>query len=255
MHQLKKKIIITGHVEAVTGLHIGGTNNSMSIGELDNAVIRNPLTKEPYLPGSSLKGKMRSLTEIAHATYGSRAMGRDIKNTPSNNPSALASRLFGFTGHEVERVLKDGRKVTDKVQQPSRVIVRDGHLKNAENFGIELYSEVKSETVIDRITSAAMPRQLERVPAGAKFGLEIIINVFSTDNEAEMVQGIFKSLELVQDDYLGGSGSRGSGQVRFKIDLVEERSDAYYRGEVEQPTVVTDQYQTYIDNLTPKATS
>jgi len=255
MHQLKKKIIITGKVTAITGLHIGGTNNSMSIGELDNAVIRNPLTKEPYIPGSSLKGKMRSLTEIAHATYGAKPMGRDIKHTPSNNPAALASKLFGFTGHEVERTLDDGRKVKDKLQQPSRVIVRDGNLLNADNLGIELYSEVKSETVIDRITSAAMPRQLERVPAGAEFGLEIIISIFNSDDENTLVSGVFKALEMVQDDYLGGSGSRGSGQVKFQIDQVIARTDAYYRGEIGLAPPVTDQYQNYIDSLTPKVAS
>lgn len=251
MHQLKKKIIITGQVEAVTGLHIGGTNNSMSIGELDNAVIRNPLNKEPYIPGSSLKGKMRSLTEIAHATFGENPMSRDIKNTPSNHPEALASKLFGFTGYK--KVDKDGNEI--KRQQPSRVIVRDGHLLNADDIGIELFSEVKSETVIDRITSAAMPRQLERVPAGATFGLEIIINIFSTDIEEELMQGVFKSLQLVQDDYLGGSGSRGSGQVKFHITEVLEKTDAYYRGEVAAAENVTKNYQTYIDSLNPKVTS
>jgi CRISPR-associated protein Csm3 len=87
---------------------------------------------------------------------------------------------------------------------------------------------VKTEVVIDRITSKAMPRQLERVPAGAKFNFEMVLNVFEEDNEQELTQDLFASLQLVQNDYIGGSGSRGSGQVSFKISEVMERDNDFY---------------------------
>jgi len=83
--------------------------------------------------------------------------------------------------------------------------------------------------VIDRITSRAMPRQLERVPAGAKFDFELVLNVFAEDNAEHLVNDMFAALQLVQNDYVGGSGSRGSGQIRFDIETVSERDANYYR--------------------------
>ena len=61
--KLKEIKEITATIEIVTGLHIGGNNDEIKIGGIDNPVIKNPLTNEPYIPGSSLKGKIRSLIE------------------------------------------------------------------------------------------------------------------------------------------------------------------------------------------------
>jgi len=233
MKQLKKKIIIKGVITALTGLHIGGTNNELSIGGMDNAVIRNPVTQEPYIPGSSLKGKMRSLLEVAEGLpREAKKMGRDIFNPPTNDPHYLGSLLFGYTQYDEEK--KTGRKIEVSKwkfppQRPSRVIVRDCKLTNADQLGQHMIEE-KSETVIDRITSAAMPRQMERVPAGAEFEMEMIVNVFEADDEEKLVKGVLEGLSLVQDDYLGGAGSRGSGQVRFTIHSMKERDTEYYKG-------------------------
>ena len=221
-YQLKKKIFIKGRTKVLTGLHIGGSNNALSIGGLDNAVIRNPVDNKPYIPGSSLKGKMRSLLELAYGYIRYDPKGRNIKNVGSDELEYITVKLFG-------------NAKGDKDQRPSRIIVRDGmltrkgekRLSNTEFF----YTEGKTEVVIDRITSAAMPRQLERVPAGAKFALEIVLNIFEEDGvveEEELITNLFKALELVQDDYLGGSGSRGSGQVAFVIKEVFERDAAFY---------------------------
>ncbi len=220
-YQLKKKIFIKGRTKVLTGLHIGGSNNALSIGGLDNAVIRNPVDNKPYIPGSSLKGKMRSLLELAYGYIIEKPMG-NVKFVGSNNLEHITVKLFGNA--------KGGDD-----QRPSRVIVRDGMLtpegeellSNTEFF----YTEGKTEVVIDRITSAAVPRQLERVPAGAEFALEIVLNIFEEDGvveEEELITNLFKALELVQDDYLGGSGSRGSGQVKFLIKEVFERDAAFY---------------------------
>lgn len=253
--QLNKKLIITGKITALTGLAVGGTNAAMSIGSVDKGVIRNPVTNEPYIPGSSLKGKMRSLLELRDGTLGDEAMGI-VKNGPTTDQKYRAARLFG------NAVKGEGKK-----QRPSRVVVRDAHLDPEQvqsNFfkNADLpFTEVKTEVVIDRITSRAMPRQIERVPAGAKFDFEIVLNFFDghdrtkeentinpdeQDNEQELVKDLFSALQLLQNDYLGAAGSRGSGQIRFESDSmkVEKRDRAFYEmnGQVQN---VTAEYQQY----------
>ncbi len=220
-YQLKKKIIITGCTKVITGLHIGGSNNALSIGGMDNAVIRNPVDNKPYLPGSSLKGKMRSLLELAYGYVKKKPMG-NVVYVGSDDPNYITTKLFGSaSGNDSQR--------------PSRIIVRDGMLtKDSEELLAKtefLYTEGKTEVVIDRITSAAVPRQLERVPAGAEFTLDIVLNIIDEDgqtDEEELISNLFKSLEMVQDDYLGGSGSRGSGQVAFVIEEIYERDCNFY---------------------------
>jgi len=215
--KLTKKIKFEGTIEALTGLHIGGTNSAMAIGGPDKTVVRNPVDNKPYIPGSSLKGKMRSLLEIADGTIAEVNMGA-VKNGPTQNSDHLSAKLFGTAK-------------SDDSQRPSKLIVRDGAMTSPEELFTNTdlpYSESKTEVVIDRITSKAMPRQLERVPAGAEFKLDMILNIFDGDNEAELINGVLRGLKLVQDDYLGGSGSRGSGQVIFKNLKIEERPVSYY---------------------------
>lgn len=222
-YQLVKKILIKGEILVKTGLHIGGTNNSLSIGGIDNAVIRNPINNQPYIPGSSLKGKMRSLLELAYNYITDDKNMGAVKNTGKDDPALITNQLFG-------NVHSDKQK-----QRPSKLIVRDAELINPEDLkNTEMpYTEGKTEVVIDRITSTAVPRQLERVPAGAQFRLDLVLNIIKEDgeltaNEQELIHNVFKGLQMVQDDYLGGSGSRGSGQVEFKITSVIERDHTYY---------------------------
>ena len=223
--QLTSKIFIRGSIKAVTGLYIGGSFSPLSIGAPDSIVIRNPIDNKPYIPGSSLKGKMRSLMEVRDGTISEHS--KQIAAGPSKDPQTMSARLFGIADKNKAR--------------PSRVIVRDGYLLQNEDFFKNtdlLYTESKTEVVIDRISSAASPRQFERVPAGAEFKLELVINVMEggqtegapADNADEFLQEVCKSLQLVQDDYLGGNGSRGYGQVSFKIDSLTKRSTAYYQG-------------------------
>lgn len=218
--QLNKKIILKGYIEAESGIMVGGSNSSFEIGGTDKQVIRNPINQMPYIPGSSLKGKMRSLLELNEGT-----ISEDRGNFgPTHKPDAIAAQLFGH--------IKNRSDNNNDSQQASRVIVRDSELMNADEFEGKtelLYTEVKAENSIDRITSAANPRFFERVPKGAKFGLSIIINVFSGDKNGEnFLYYVFKSLRLVQDDYLGGSGSRGNGQVRFHLQEIWERTPEFY---------------------------
>ncbi|RMG34532.1 MAG: type III-A CRISPR-associated RAMP protein Csm3, partial [Methanobacteriota archaeon] len=106
------------------------------------------------------------------------------------------------------------------------------------------FTEIKTEVVIDRITSRAMPRQMERVPAGARFDFEMVLNVYDEDNEEELVDDLFSAMKLLQNDYLGAAGSRGSGQVRFLTDTIRvlKRDASYYRNESEEEDV-TDSYK------------
>lgn len=218
--RLIKKIEFQGKLTLATGLHIGGTNSSMQIGGIDKSVIRNPITNRPFIPGSSLKGKLRSLLQVSSGELRSleKPMGGNVFNVATDDKSD--ADLFGnATG--------------DKRQKPSRLIVRDCELINHEELLSKTeipYTEGKTEVVIDRITSAASPRQIERVPAGAIFDLNLILNIWEQDqNEKTLLDNLFKSLELLKDDYLGGSGSRGYGQVLISIEKVQEKStDGYY---------------------------
>jgi CRISPR-associated protein Csm3 len=239
-YQLTKKIIIRGVIEAKTGLAIGGSNTAIGIGGVDKGVIRNPITNQPYIPGSSLKGKMRSMIELRDGTIGTSRMGQ-VENGPSESQNDKAAQLFG-----------NAAKRQDEKQRPSRIIVRDAYLieeqvpkEGREDFfkNTDLpFTEVKTEVVIDRITSRAMPRQIERVPAGAKFNFELVVSIYNQDDEKELMKNTFSALRLVENDYIGGHGSRGSGQVGFAITSVKERSTEYYK-ETMAENDVTDKFR------------
>ena len=161
--KLLKKIEFSGTITLKTGLHIGGSNTSMSIGGIDKSVIRNPLTNQPYIPGSSLKGKMRAMLEIATGKFHDEGMGKSPRYIAAKE--GRSADLFG-------------NATTPDKQKPSRLIVRDCSLKNAAFVLSKTeipYSEGKTEVYLDRITSAATPRQIERVPAGAIFELNMEI--------------------------------------------------------------------------------
>lgn len=243
MNKLLKKIEITGVLTLETGLHIGGTNSSMAIGGIDKAVIRNPLNNQPYIPGSSLKGKMRSLLEISTGNIGGKS-GGVVNHGPSSTlgdaDHPLSADLFG--------------NATNEAQKPSRLIVRDLSLINDEELLAKTeipYTEGKTEVVIDRITSAAMPRQNERVPAGAQFRLNLVVNIWEQDNnEKQLINLLFASLQLLSDDYLGGHGSRGYGQVSIDIkNMTEKTSTDYFTGNSETGKSIIKNYQSQIEKL------
>ncbi|MHB2153074.1 type III-A CRISPR-associated RAMP protein Csm3 [Calditrichota bacterium GD2] len=214
---LSKKIFIRGEIQARTGLHIGGSSLGMSIGGADSVVIRDPISNEPYIPGSSLKGKMRSLLEKLEGQF-------HIKNgdyLPSKDVNHRIGKVFGVSAD----------KETEST--PTRLIVRDAHLSNAdalaeaENTDMP-FTEIKTEVTIDRLTSKANPRQIERVPAGALFEMEMVVNVYEDDDQTELLNTVFDALKLVQDDYLGGNGTRGYGKVRFTVRQLTYKDRAAY---------------------------
>lgn len=208
MNKLIKKIKYTGTITLKTGLHIGGTNASLNIGGPDKFVVRNPITNVPYIPGSSLKGKMRALIEVVNGCVSNK---RGVVG-PSDDPSSESGALFGVaTG--------------DDRNKPSRLIVRDAEmdLSKPEMFAnTDLpYTESKTEVSIDRVTAKANPRTFERVPAGAQFKLDIVLNIFENEDEEALKGTLMKAIQLLQDDYLGGNGSRGYGQVEIELNAPE----------------------------------
>lgn len=231
--QLTKKILISGIITAKTGLHIGGNSVGMSIGGADNTVVRNPLTNEPYIPGSSLKGKMRSLVEKVEGKFGPQQGEQIIYSAYTTDPSDIICKIFGTTPEAMKK-----KSSTNAEQPTSRLIVRDCSMNKksvADLFQSKdtdmPFTEVKTEVVIDRITSAATPRQLERVPAGAKFDMNLILNIYNGDDETELVNKVFESLALVQNDYLGGKGTRGSGEVKIAIDKLQYKDKSSYESQ------------------------
>ena len=252
----KKRIFISGKLTALTGLHIGGNSTEMSIGGADHIVIRDPLTNHPYIPGSSLRGKMRSLLErmtgemtikterptetLHHVEDLERVMnsGGALKSAgPSTSPDQLSTRLFGLP------LDKQGAYKAEEIV-PQRLVVRDaklinpGTLEKARNTDMPM-TEVKTEVAIDRITSQANPRQIERVPAGAEFSFEIILNLYGRDNQEEYLKAVFECMDLLQDDYLGGHGSRGYGKVCFHIEEVAGKNSEDYHSNAPAKPVET----------------
>jgi len=213
MKQLVKKIRIETTIELLTGLHIGGSKENVEIGGIDNPVIKLASKDgQPYIPGSSIKGKMRCLLEQAHGSV----------NVGDNE---VINNLFGFAPNKAG---------DERDSIPSKVIVRDAMLTDEsakalrECDSLDMpYTENKFENVIDRVRGVAEhPRQSERVPAGAKFNLEMVVNVWDDDNEQDLMTLLNKAMNMLENDYLGGSGSRGYGQIKFGNIKKTELSDA-----------------------------
>lgn len=237
--QLVKKVFIEGDIELLTGLHVGGSSLGLAIGGADKVVVRNPVTNLPYIPGSSLKGKMRSLLEKLHGlieiTTSKDKEGKVQWAGPlCTDPEEDVVQMFGSPA--------DIQGAGQPTFGPTRLTVRDADLLNEEELAAaentDMYcTEIKTEVSIDRLTAVANPRNFERVPAGARFRLSLVLDLynidFSDDGESpraeRFMQLVREGLMLVQDDYLGGQGTRGYGRVRFNVTGVRERTAEDYR--------------------------
>lgn len=272
------KVRITAELVAETGLHIGSGSQTLDIGGVDKPVIRDPITRRPYLPGSSIKGKLRAILERFLGKPLNRQGSRDTFRYESDDvvdgftetrantfipfdgaQTCTVSRIFGSTGAacwvpteianteqlDKYRTNEGVRTATlthpnngsdleyTKVKGrnfPARLIVRDCHLHHKsveilENLDTGIYmTELKFENGIDRITAAANPRQLERVPAGATFKFEMVYTVEDSAQVEEDLKNLAIALAILEDDALGGHGSRGYGKVRF------DNFQFFYRG-------------------------
>lgn len=192
------KIQITGVIEVETGLHIGGSLAFAAIGAVDSPVIRDARTNLPMIPGSSLKGKMRSL------------LARQYNKTPVATPDDDAECITTLFGSAKKNHVKT-----------SRILISDMVLMNKEELyenGAQGLTEVKFENKINRLTAGADPRQIERVIRGAKFRMDMIYEVTHKDDEMTIgkdLKLLCEGFQLLKYDYLGGSGSRGYGKVKI----------------------------------------
>jgi len=302
--ELVGKVIISSTLNVETGIHIGGGGEKLDIGGLDKPVIRNPVTHHPYLPGSSIKGKLRSILErlwklplnrhggSGTYRYESDDLVEGYTEIKADNSSIIIrfdgakdcklSRIFGSTGiicwvrsdvaiqeklervsnseeriiissidengnkHRFARFAKQGEEAKDKEikekyikvkgrNSPARLIVRDCHLIDRsiallERVDTGLYmTEWKFENGIDRVTAAANPRQVERVPAGSQFNFELVYTIENREQAVEDLQNIAIALAFLEDDSLGGHGSRGYGKVKFENFKFNFRSLEQYR--------------------------
>ena len=214
--KLRKILRIRAVLLAKTGLRIGMSRDQMAIGDLDNPVIRNPLTDEPYIPGSSLKGKLRYLLEWSlGGDYILKAKDKHVY--ASDDPKDPVARIFGLAPENDQKSLEAARE-----RGPTRLLVRDAYLLEDSKRALErtaarggLYTEIKQEVFIPRLGGNANPRTTERVPAGARFGVEMAYRVLDDLDEVYFQKYLLKALELLEVDGLGGHISRGYGQVYF----------------------------------------
>lgn len=194
------KMQLTGTLEVMTGMHIGGSEAFSAIGAVDAPVIKDALTGDPMIPGSSLKGKLRSLV--------ARQYNERVNAEPDDDAERI-TRLFGCA--------KKGKA------KRSKLLFFDLFLSNRKELrehGVDNVVEIKFENRIQRLTSVADPRQIERIVRGAKFDLDLIYEADYDDGEEEKIvediETLCVGMRLLQYDYLGGSGSRGYGRVRFQ---------------------------------------
>lgn len=231
--QLQEIIELKGILVLESNLHIGSGKLEMHIGGTDNPIIKHPHTQEPYIPGSSIKGKIRSLLElktgVAASAYRLRAGSggiAELKTYLEDESPEVASilKIFGFSGSDKSdssRAGDIGRKLG-----PTRASFADCYLnadwldravENMWPLAVE-----KQETAIDRISGTAKTgslRQTEMVPAGAEFDFRVTFKVFK-DSDRKLLEMLKEGIELLQKDAIGGSGSRGYGRIRIK-DLIE----------------------------------
>ena len=210
---------LSGKITLLSGLHIGAGDMEMHIGGTDNAVIKHPHTQMPYIPGSSLKGKVRSLLEMRSGLTGiseGKPLGLKhlsmVEDQDQKTQCEKILKLFGTSGADTDESYQIG---------PTRISVADCSVSNEwqekareQNY---VYTEVKAENTINRITGTAKdPRFTERVPAGVEFDFRITMKIF--ENDEDLMSLLLEGLKLLELDALGGSGSRGYGRVRINFD-------------------------------------
>lgn len=190
-------------IELLTGLHIGGSTDTFDIGGADSTVIKNPLTHEPYIPGSSIKGKLRSLLT---QKYGKVSFEK-------KDPEMVLEK-------DEIRCLFEPVSTRDDLNV-SRCIFRDAYLTDEskeelqKHLGLGTFTEIKAENSVDLLQGKSDPRFTERVPRGAKFSGEIVMQIYEGDNAEQLKEVINEALKMLELNYLGGSGTRGYGRVEI----------------------------------------
>ena len=225
---------LIGTIELVSGLHIGSGNTEMHIGGTDNPVIKNPHTGEPYIPGSSLKGRIRSLLEweLGIVRSDGKPIGFADVASYADADRTRAKNLLRLFGGAPEGARQDMTLVEEI--GPTRLAFWDCNLQRDWVRQMReralLLTETKMENMIDRIRGVAEhPRSTERVPAGARFDFQLTLRVH--DGE-DLLPQVLRGLRLLELTGLGGSGSRGYGELRFAA-LKKESDGADLRAQLD----------------------
>ena len=241
---LRGKIELRFNLRLETGMRIGGSDPGIAIGAVDMPIIRDPLSQEPIIPGSSLRGKLRSLLERVLGEYSykeqydKRKKRTKIIATHGDCYRTKTGRLFGTSAKEAATVTEEGDKLYPTI---TRLVARDAKLnreskemlKEASRYLDTEFAEVKTEIGVDRLSGGPQSgnlRQVERVPRGAEFECEMVVDVWDVDLDghndlksalgdpnsrvSKMLKLLALGLQLLECDYLGGSGSRGYGKVQ-----------------------------------------
>jgi CRISPR-associated protein Csm3 len=270
-YKFSGKYIIKADLRCITGLHIGGIDEGFEIGGMDNPVIKDPITGYPYIPGSSIKGKIRSLLEwttkcrnnltcVEHQVEEFEKKKKALMDKIANERDLITKKKMEDDLKKISLSIKHcecgscdvciifGCSASTTVKEPTRLSVRDsfpkglygsdGKIKPEEqrdgtiatwktNLGENIYTEVKTENAIDRLTSAANPRPMERVPTESVFEVEFLFDIYK-DDDVKRIKKIFEGMMLLQDSSLGGGGSRGSGKVVFENIRIIQKGVDYY---------------------------
>ena len=225
--QLSNIIQYKGQIELLSGLHIGSGDAEMKIGGIDSTVIKHPYTNAPYIPGSSLKGKMRHLLEWSYGAiydHGKPVSYKDYQNESEEKQAGIKIilQLFGVSGDANNETI--GKEIGATRLSFWDCLLDASWLKERGTKN-QLMTESKSENSINRITGTAdSPRFIERVPSGALFNFALNMKITSSDDKGTLQNMLLKGLKLLEMDAIGGSGSRGYGKIKF-IELTENDQD------------------------------
>lgn len=229
--RLEAVLLLSATLHCETGLRIGATESTIAIGGVDNPVLRNAITNQPYIPGSSLKGKLRSLLERRYELRQNWAIDRGriqvhVCEQPEEYAACPVCPVFGVAAPQRARWF-----CLSRLRVPD-VVLTDASRERLERVATDLpYTEVKTEVAIDRITSAAVPRPMERVPAGAEFGpARFTLFRYAGDDVRSHLGVLLEGLQLLEADYLGSAGSRGSGRITFRNIALERLEFPPHRG-------------------------
>lgn len=235
-HTIKDKIIITADMTLITGMHIGASNDFSPIGAVDSVVVKDSLTGMPIVPGSSIKGKLRTIiAKLKSENYFIKSHDKDINEV---------KELFGSSA---ENDIKEARL------QFYDLFLKNGEELEKKNLDLG-YTEIKFENTINRATAVANPRQLERVPAGAIFEFKLIYNAINNekDNISEDFNLISSGLKALQLDYIGGSGTRGYGKVSFSNFKVEKAELTNNDIDIKSIINILKECENFVEKLTSK---
>jgi len=269
MFEYQGSLIIKYNLKLLTGLRIGGSKEQFEIGGVDNPVIKtgfpvfeydgeHTLPKDaPYIPGSSLKGKMRSLLEWDRGKVKNNCEKAQEKIPQPKNEDDIKKQLE-IAGSvckcakcecEICKIFGTGEAKAleklpiDKQPGPPRLKVFDAYptwdsiKKLEEILGEGIYTEIKTENQINRITSHSNPRKMERVPAGVKFEGEMVFDFYKNEDK-DLIEVVFEGMRLLEDNFIGGCGSRGYGKIKFENIKLIWRPKEFYKGQKEAEKII-----------------